>query len=299
MLNQVNSDSSAMRPSPGFSVSESSVTFPLESRTKPMMDTLFSIAQRSPVLFYSAIGYFVLAVLFLGLMPFETRQVMGINLWIKPLKFAISIGIFLGTLAWLLPYFRFSAPAESRYVWLTWVLFAIETVILTVQASRGVQSHFNITSPVNALMFNVMGIAITINTILVGYLAWKAFQDNLSLPAGFLWGLRLGLLLFVVASLEGFVMASQLAHSVGVPDGGPGLPLVNWSTRGGDLRIAHFIGLHGLQALPLIGILCDRFFPNSISGLAGKVTILASLGYWVVALGLFALAMFGIPLIRR
>ncbi len=288
-----------MRPSPGLSFSEPGLTSTLESRTKSMMDTLFSIAYRSPVLFYSAVGYFVLAVLFLGLMPFETRQVMGINLWIKPLKFAISIGIFLITLAWLLPYFQLSLKTESRYVWLTWILFAIEIVILTVQAGRGVQSHFNITSPVNALMFNVMGMAITFNTILVGYLAWKAFQGNLNLPAGFLWGLRLGLLLFIVASLEGFVMASQLAHSVGVPDGGPGLPLVNWSTRGGDLRIAHFIGLHGLQALPFIGILCDRFFPNSISSMAGKVTILASLGYWAVALGLFALAMYGIPLIRR
>lgn len=298
MLNHLKSDSSAMKSSSGLSFSESSLTSPLESRTKPMMDSLLSIAQRSPVLFYSAIGYFVLAVVFLGLMPFETRQVMGINLWIKPLKFAISIGIFLATLAWLLPYFQLSPRTESRYVWLTWVLFVIEVVILTVQAGRGVQSHFNISSPINSLLFNIMGMAITFNTILVGYLAWKAFQSELSLPAGFLWGMRLGLLLFIVASLEGFVMASQLAHNVGVPDGGPGLPLVNWSTRGGDLRIAHFIGLHGLQALPLVGILLDNHFPDSSSGLAGKLTILACLGYWSVAVGLFTLALFGIPLIR-
>ena len=66
-------------------------------------------------------------------------------------------------------------------------------------------------------------------------------------------GLRLGLFLFLLGSAEGGIMIAQRAHTVGVADGGAGLPLVNWSTQGGDLRIAHALGLHALQLLPLAG----------------------------------------------
>ncbi|GAB2600234.1 hypothetical protein [Spirosoma areae] len=76
--------------------------------------------------------------------------------------------------------------------------------------------------------------------------------------SAYVWAIRLGILLFVIFAFEGFMMASRLSHTVGAADGGAGLPVANWSTRYGDLRVAHFFGMHALQLLPLFGYYVAR-----------------------------------------
>ncbi len=221
-----------------------------------MVEFLKMLSARNPVLYYGGWVCLLATVLCLLLSFFDHKQVMGINAWIKPIKFFISIWIFNWTMAFylsLLPAER--ATAIRWYSIMVVIVFFIEMVIITGQAARGQLSHFNVSSPLNGALFSLMGIAIvtlTVWTAVVGLWFWLA-EVPLNFSPGFWWGIRFGILLCVIFSFEGMLMASRLQHSVGAPDGGEGLPLVNWSKQHGDLRVAHFVGMHALQVLPLLG----------------------------------------------
>jgi hypothetical protein len=128
-----------------------------------------------------------------------------------------------------------------------------------------VLSHFNIQTPMDGAVFGIMGIAIGINTVAVGMVAWLFFQElPTPLEPAYVWAIRLSFGIFIVASLQGYLMGGRLQHSVGAPDGTLGLPFLNWSRSVGDLRVAHFIGLHAIQILPISGFfLAQRLSPQS------------------------------------
>jgi hypothetical protein len=167
-------------------------------------------------------------------------------------------------------------------------------ICILTQAARGTTSHFNNETPFDGAVFSVMGALIAFNTLLVAVmLALFFLRTSEPLAPAYLWGIRLGLLLFLLGSLEGALMIANAAHTVGAPDGGPGLPLVNWSTRSGDLRVAHFLAFHALQLLPLAGFLLSRYKPlwtprrqiACVLALALLYTAAVSLVFWQAAAG--------------
>lgn len=256
---------------------------------------LAELHRRDPVL--AAVGWLhfgLLAALVL-IAPFDTRVITGLNPWIKPMKFAVSIGMYLWTVGWLMAHVPAARAAKAFVRWAIAVAMTVEMVCITLQAARGLTSHYNVSTPFDALVFTTMGNLIAVNTLAaMGLLV--LFLRRLPLSPAYVCGIRLGTVLFIVGSLEALVMIHQGAHTVGAPDGGPGLPLVNWSSVAGDLRAAHLVGLHALQVLPLAGFALSRWKPGLTAGAqVGWVAALAAL-YCAAGLGLFRLAMLGRPL---
>jgi hypothetical protein len=207
-------------------------------------------------------------------MLLDERVIAGFPAWLKPAKFAISAAIYCGTLAWLFQYLT-SWPRLARGMGtVTAAVLVIEVAIIDLQAARGTTSHFNVATLMDGILFSVMGFSIAILWLASVALLVALFRQSFADPS-WGWWLRLGMLTTVLGSAAGGMMvrltSEQAAilqagqrittagsHTVGAPDGGPGLPGLGWSTVNGDLRSAHFAGLHGIQILPLVGWLLFR-----------------------------------------
>jgi hypothetical protein len=224
-------------------------------------------------LFTVVMGAFFIAGIFL-----DSRYITGAPAWLKLSKFAISVVIYTFTMLWFLSFVDTSKRWRKRLVtvlgWVVVTTFAAEWFAMITQVVRGTTSHFNVSSPFNAALWSLMAVAIMILFITNIVIAVLLLRQKFESPV-FAWGLRLGLIITVVGLGEGYLMTSPTAqqmagwqngeavtivgaHSVGVADGGPGLPGLNWSTVGGDLRIGHFVGMHALQVLPFVAWFVSR-----------------------------------------
>lgn len=221
-----------------------------------MIKELFE--KQRPLMIAGAVSFVCFLILVI-VSQFDSNEILGINRWIKPIKFLISIAIFVWTTA---IYLNFLKGFEKSVRFISWgmiFVFSVEMFIIVMQTLRGTTSHFNVANPFDGMLFSVMGLAIVFNTMLAGYLLYLYFKADLNLPGSIIWGMRLGLILFLFSSFEGGYMSVHLAHSVGVADGGAGLPLINWSTKGGDLRAAHFFGMHAFQAVPFFAYTLEKY----------------------------------------
>ena len=248
----------------------------------------------NPLLSVTGWLHVALAVVALALLPFDHRLITGAPAWVKPLKFALSGLAYTWTLAWLLADLPAVAQrAVRRLSGGVALSMVVEIVVIFIQAGRGTTSHYNVGSALNGLLFGLMGIFIMLNTVLTIWAVYLAWRHRPHGPAGYVWGLRLGLLVFLVGSALGGFMIHANQHTVGASDGGPGLPGLGWSTVAGDLRLAHFLGMHALQALPLLGWALSRWAPRR----AVVLTWLGTAVYVVAVAGLLTQALAGQPLL--
>lgn len=216
------------------------------------MDFITVLKDRNALLFWFGLANLVLTLIMIVFSYVKPIEFGGANAWFKPIKFALSIGILSWTMCWYTGYLIYGRDI-ALFNWIFTISLAFEIVYITFQASKGQGSHFNLSTPYYSLMYSLMAIGATVATLSVGYIGIKFFTHTFSdLPNYYLWSIRLGFILFVIFSFEGFAMGASLKHTVGGEDGSAGIPFFNWSKTLGDLRVAHFFGMHAIQVLPII-----------------------------------------------
>lgn len=257
-----------------------------------LSDFLSELRSRNEFLYW--FGWLNVLMLIIAVIMFfiDKTIITGINAWIKPMKFAISIVIYAWTFAWLLHYLP--DPTKRNFIsWGVIVCMMVENGLIFMQAARGVRSHFNVQAAFDGIIFSIMGIFIIINTLIIVYTIILFFIGKIELATPLLWAWRIGLIFFFLGGISGGLMSGLLTHTVGAADGGSGLPFINWSTVAGDIRSAHFITLHGLQIIPLATFFLMKFSQeNAKSGV-----LLFSLAFLGICIWLHWLALRGIPLI--
>ncbi|MCM0610183.1 MAG: hypothetical protein KA711_14525 [Ideonella sp. WA131b] len=256
----------------------------------------------------------VLALPTLGALAVDARQLSGVSVWAKPLKFQVSLALHWATVALLLSLLD---PARQGLPLVRWALrigaFAtlVELLYIVLQAARGRASHFNNDTWLEAFLYTALmgtgALLIVATTAAVGVALWRHPRERPNADRrDSLWlGAVLGLLggsiatLLVAVPLSSGVIAGPGPWVGGVPGNGAGLPLLGWSTTGGDLRVPHFVATHLVQALPLAGWLMARgaaagHWPTRRA--RAGVWAAAALGFGLVALTM-AQAVSGQPLL--
>ena len=261
-----------------------------------------SMRNASPALFWTGCLLLVASVATLLLTVVDARTFQGVSVWLKPWKFQFSVGTYLLTLALYMVWLP-KAARQSGFmrvvVWSAVISGMFEVLYITWQGALGQASHFNIASPFHAAMYGLMGLGAVVlsgASLALGVVIWRSDAYALSAPLkkAIVQGLVLA---FVLGTVFGAYMSAQPGgHWVGgaLTDAG-GLPLFHWSRNGGDLRVAHFFGLHALHFVPAFALLL--LMACKSQQVASRLVTLFSTALTLLCIAVFAQAIAGLPFV--
>ena len=263
----------------------------------PFNRALTRLTAREPGLMASAFACFAMIIPIAFAATIDDRNLGEVNVWIKPLKFLISNGLFLATLGFFMPMTSdaFRRSASGRFVvWGSSATTLFELVYINWRASRGEASHFNLSTPIAGVMYGLMGIGAIALSATGPVLAWGiARSDAQHFHPNYRLAVVLGLILtFALGVTSGGVMSAGPGHFVGAASAGDSiLPWVGWSRKVGDLRVPHFMALHAQQILAIVGFLVAGIY-------RGRTMIIGfACCYSIVVICLFLQALAGHPVL--
>jgi hypothetical protein len=258
---------------------------------------LSELVDRQRILARYGLALIVIALPVMLLAATDPRTLeSGVSIWAKPAKFLVSVGVFALTAAWFFGYIRperRTALPMRLIVWLLVLGGTFELGYIGWQAAHGLESHFNVSTPFHSAMYGLMGLAAVVLTGTTLPMAWEiARRPAPGISRDFAAAVAIGLVLtFLLGAGVGGYMGGQPGHDVGAVGGE--VPIFGWNRSGGDLRIAHFLGIHAEQAIPLLAALVAGF-PERRRWL---LIALGTVAYVAVTAATFLQAVRGQPLL--
>jgi hypothetical protein len=203
----------------------------------------------------------------LAAMSIDPRLFQGESIWVKPVKFQISLTLYLLTLAFFARWLPAGMTARRSYrIYAAYVVFAVVAELMWIigAAMYGTASHFNVSSPLMSNLYKVMGflaVSLASATLVYGIAIWR--NRRTGLPPALHLAIALGLVLtFVLTVPIAGTMAQSLSHFVGTPVTDAALPVLGWSREVGDLRAPHFLATHAMHFLPVAGLAAVALLPE-------------------------------------
>ena len=209
-------------------------------------------------------GLFVLTGVCLLAGAFDDRLFNGVSVWSKPFKFALSLAVYFAT-CWCSPTTCLTVTFEPRLGEYSWYRLLGSLALrwpTSLFGALGEASHFNATTAFHGLMYSLMGFGAAWLVTALVWFGWAIARNNMyenPIVLAIIIGLALT---FIVGGGFGSYLGGQASHWVGAAEtDANGILFFNWATDGGDLRVAHFFGMHAMQAIPLFAL----FLPTRFS----------------------------------
>lgn len=267
-----------------------------QSVSAPWLPSLASLRNAEPRLFGLALLLVAALAPTLAAHLVDERTVLGVDVWLKPIKFQVALAVYLLTLAFFARFIP-DATKDRRwyriYVGAVMAAIVMEMLWIGGAAMLGTASHFNIAGP-GAFLYPAMGAMAVLLTSITAVYAWLiARNPETGLSPVLKESVVLGLAMVLPLTLVTAGTMSQMgSHLVGGAAGDAGgLALMGWARQAGDLRVAHFFATHALHAVPLFGLLSVALFGPSYRM---PVRLFAA-AYAVLVAATFAQALSGEP----
>ena len=230
---------------------------------------------------YAIAGLLVASAIFhTGVLVVTNGLLEGPVSWRKPILFGEGFGLTAASVAWVMSYL----PKHRTIGWLLMGSLAVanlyEVAWVTVQQWRGVPSHFNFSTPFDAMAFSIAGIMVAVTAMVILLTAIWSFV-SLQVRPSLGWAIRFGMVFLLLSQGVGLLIIRNGIAKVIDPETGEfvvqNVGMASIFGAAGSMKIPHALTLHGIQLLPLSAVLLQ--FSALTESQRTQVVLMAGIGY--------------------